>query len=113
LGLRPNAFMAVQDALLVVAVVVALKTVGVVLASALLVAPAVAARQWVGGLAKMLLLAGLFGAGAGVAGAWASIVEPGVPTGPAIVLALAATVGVSLLVAPHRGLLWARARRNA
>lgn len=53
---------------LIVAVVLGLQSVGVVLMSALLVAPAAAARQWTQRFAPMLLLSGGFGAAAGFSG---------------------------------------------
>jgi manganese/zinc/iron transport system permease protein len=51
--------------LIVLAIVIGLQLVGVVLMSAMLVAPAVAARQWTNRLGTMTLLAGGFGAAAG------------------------------------------------
>ena len=48
--------------LLVVAIVIGLQTVGVVLMSAMIVAPAAAARQWTARLGALVLLAGAFGA---------------------------------------------------
>lgn len=94
LGYPPRRLDALLTALLVLAVVIGLQTVGVVLVSALLVAPAVAARQWSHRLGRVTLLAGGFGALAGVAGTLASHVlsAPGraVPTGPTIVLAATA-----------------------
>lgn len=101
-------------ALLVLATVVGLKAVGVVLMSAMLVAPAAAARQWTDRLGLMVALAGVFGALAGVAGAFISTLERGLATGPAIVVCISLLVGFSLLVAPNRGLLWAwiQTRRN-
>jgi manganese/zinc/iron transport system permease protein len=100
--------------LLVVAIVIGLQMVGVVLMSALLVAPAAAARQWTDRLGVMTLLAALFGAAAGVSGAVLSATTPRLPTGPTIVLCAAAVVVVSLLFAPERGLLvaWWRRRRQ-
>ena len=92
-------------ALLVVAIVVGLQTVGVVLMSAIVVAPAVAARQWSNRLGVVVCLAALSGAVAGVTGAVLSSEARRLPTGPTIVLCAAAIVVVSLLVAP-RGLLW-------
>jgi manganese/zinc/iron transport system permease protein len=91
--------------LLVIATVIGLETVGVVLMSAMLVAPAAAARQWTDRLGVLVLLAGVFGAMAGVAGALASY-ELNLPTGPAVVLVLSGLVMVSLLFAPNRGLAW-------
>jgi manganese/zinc/iron transport system permease protein len=102
-------------ALTVLAIVIGLQTVGVVLMSAMLIAPAVAARQWTNRLSTMVLLSAIFGAGAGVAGALISATGRGIATGPTIVLCISAVVLVSLLLAPGRGLLWTwqQQRRNA
>ena len=59
----------------------------------------------------MVLLAALFGALSGVTGAVLSATGQNLATGPLIVIAASVIVGVSLLVAPQRGLLW-WARRN-
>jgi manganese/zinc/iron transport system permease protein len=93
-------------ALLVLATVIGLKAVGVVLMSAMLVAPAAAARQWTNHLGLMVALAGLFGALAGVSGALISTLARGLATGPAIILCISLLVICSLLVAPNRGLVW-------
>lgn len=100
--------------LLVVAIVIGLQTVGVVLMSAMLVAPAAAARQWTDRLGVMMGLAAGFGAAAGVCGAVLSATTARLPTGPTIVLCAGALVLVSLFLAPNRGLAaaWWRARRN-
>ncbi len=98
--------------LLVVAIVLGLQMVGVVLMSALVVAPAAAARQWTDSLRVMVILAGGLGAAAGVTGAALSATARGVPTGPTIVLVASALVVVSLLAAPGRGLV-AEALRSA
>lgn len=95
---------------LVLAIVIGLQTVGVVLMSAMVVAPAAAARQWTDRLGTMVLLGGVFGAAAGVSGAVISSTVERMPTGPTIVLCLTAIVMVSLTLAPNRGLLWSWAR---
>jgi manganese/zinc/iron transport system permease protein len=95
---------------LVVAIVIGLQTVGVVLMSAMVVAPAAAARQWTDRLGTMVAVAGGFGALAGVSGAVASSLAERVPTGPTIVLALTVLVIVSITLAPNRGVVWAWAR---
>jgi manganese/zinc/iron transport system permease protein len=92
--------------LIVMAIVIGLQLVGVVLMSAMLVAPAVAARQWTNRLGAMALLAGGFGASAGVVGAVVSATGRGLSTGPVIVVCISVVVLVSLLIAPGRGLLW-------
>lgn len=100
--------------LLVIAIVIGLQTVGVVLMSAIIIAPAAAARQWTDRLSFVVLLAGLFGASSGVAGAVISATTARLPTGPVIVLCATAIVLISLLFAPNRGILsaWTRAHRN-
>jgi manganese/zinc/iron transport system permease protein len=98
---------------IVVAVVIGLQTVGVVLMAAMLVAPAVAARQWTNRLGMMVLLSGAFGAVAGVSGALISVTARRIPTGPMIVLCATAIVVVSLVIAPERGIVWDTLRRRA
>jgi manganese/zinc/iron transport system permease protein len=98
-------------ALLTVAIVIGLQTVGVVLMSAMIVAPGAAARQWTDRLAPMISLAALIGLSCGVAGAVISSTWEKVPTGPAIVLLLSIVVIISIVLAPSRGLLWKRLRR--
>lgn len=110
-GLPVRLLEVAMTALLVVAVVVGLRTVGAILMVAMLVAPAVAARQLVGRLALLIPLAALIGAVVGVAGALLSA-SAQVPTGPVIVLVAVALVIACVLLAPGRGVLW-RARRLA
>lgn len=100
--------------LLVIAIVIGLQTVGVVLMSAMIVAPAAAARQWTDKLHFMVLLGGLFGALAGVTGTLISSSAEKLPTGPVIVLCISAIVLFSMLFATNRGLVWnwIRAQQN-
>ena len=97
--------------ILVIAVVLGLQAVGVVLMSALVVAPAVAARQWTQRLGPMLLSAALFGAVSGVVGTFLgdAMSQPGkpVPTGPTIVLVATGLVIISL-TATWRRTRWRR-----
>lgn len=112
-GLQATAVDVASTALLVIAAVTGLQVVGAILMVALLVAPALASRQWTRSLRTMVPLAGLIGAAVGGVGAiTASRISA--PTGPVIVLLAAAVVTVSLLVAPGRGLLTqSRIRRRA
>ncbi len=100
--------------LLVIAIVIGLQTVGVVLMSAILIAPAAAARQWTDRLFLVVILAGVFGAISGVSGAVLSATTAHLPTGPTIVLCATTIVLVSLFFAPNRGLAasWLRSIRN-
>ncbi|MFM8368558.1 MAG: iron chelate uptake ABC transporter family permease subunit [Chloroflexota bacterium] len=92
--------------LLVIAIVIGLQTVGVVLMSAMIVAPAAAARQWTEKLKFMVILGGLFGALAGVSGTLISGSAEKLPTGPVIVLCMSVIVMFSMLFATNRGLVW-------
>lgn len=111
LGLPVRVLDVALTTLLVIAIVTGLQTVGVVLMSALIVAPAAAARQWTDRLGGVVLLAGMFGALSGLVGAVISSVVPRLPTGPTIILVVTAITVLSLLLAPRRGLLAAEVRR--
>ena len=114
LGFPTRALDILLTSLLVIAIVLGLQAVGAVLMSAMLVAPAVAARQWTDRLSVMVFLAACFGAFAGVSGTIISSTASRIPTGPTIVLCATVVVGVSIAFAPHRGLVWERIhqRRN-
>ncbi|NNE46197.1 MAG: metal ABC transporter permease [Rhodothermales bacterium] len=92
--------------LLVLSIVIGLQTVGVVLMSAMIIAPAAAARQWTDRLGSMVLLSALFGAVSGVGGAMISSHVPNLPTGPTIVLFIGVIVMISFFLAPNRGIAW-------
>jgi len=92
--------------LIVIAIVLGLQLAGVVLMVGLLIAPAVAARQWTRQLDQMLVLAGIFGGLAGAGGAIFSGLQQGLPTGPLIIVVAVAIVALSISLAPERGLLW-------
>jgi manganese/zinc/iron transport system permease protein len=108
LGYRIRAIDVLLTTLLVMAIVIGLQTVGVVLMSAMIVAPAVAARQWTDRLGVMVALSAFFGALAGVAGAFLSSAAERLPTGPAVVVCISAIAILSLLFAPNRGIVWSR-----
>lgn len=95
---------------IVLAIVIGLQTVGVVLMSAMLLAPAAAARQWTNSLAVMILLAAIFGACSGVLGTAISASSNNLSTGPVIVLIAGAFVIFSFIFSPGRGLLFRQIR---
>lgn len=92
-------------ALIVAAVVIGLQAVGVVLMSAMLITPAIAARYWTDNLKRMIMIAGAIGALSGVFGSLLSTLAPRMPTGPLIVLTATGFFIISLLFAPKRGLI--------
>lgn len=87
---------------LAVAVVLGLQLVGVVLMTALVVAPSVAARPWAHRLAPLVLAAAGVGAVSGVIGAAASAIERDAATGPVVVVAVSLAAFVSVAVAEVR-----------
>jgi len=95
---------------IVLAIVLGLQTVGVVLMSAMLLAPAAAARQWTNKLGVMIFLASLFGAFSGVLGTAISASQNNLSTGPVIVLVAAVFVIFSFIFSPGRGILFKQIR---
>jgi manganese/zinc/iron transport system permease protein len=110
--------------LISLAVVIGIRSVGVVMMSAMLIAPAVAARQYTNNFGYMLLLAALFGLASGFLGnvfsvEWSRTLSQhypgariGFPTGPMIVLVASFFCLLSLLLAPVRGIVWRLLRAN-
>lgn len=115
LGLPVRGLELVIIGLMVLTIVIGLQAVGVILMSALLIAPAAAARQWTRRMGRMVGLAAGVGAGSSTLGTFISTLGPNMATGPVIVLCLSAAVALSLLLGGRRGLLWQgiKARRRA
>lgn len=105
LGLNGRTIDVLMFTTIVIAIVIGVKSVGLVLMVAFVVTPPAAARQWTTTLGSMVTLAGIFGAvGSGV-GAYLSIAWGNVPTGPLIVLTLFALFVLSLLFSPRRSIV--------
>lgn len=105
LGIPTGVLNALLSFLTVVAIIIGLQTVGVILMSAMLIAPAVAARQWCTKLYSMAALAAFFGALSGALGTAASSLVTELSTGPSVVVCVSIIAIISLLFAPKRGIL--------
>lgn len=117
LGIAVKSLEAFLFFLLTVAVIIGIRTVGVVLMSAMLIAPPVAARQFTDRLAPLLWLSAFLGLVAGFYGNYFSTEASQLlmtlypdsrltlPTGPMISLTAAVICLAALLFAPQRGLL--------
>lgn len=117
IGISVRPIQAIVFMLTVLAVVVGIRSVGVVLMSAMLIAPAAAARQFTQKFTHMLWLASGFGLISGYLGTllsdrWTYQLAsqyPGaklaLPTGPMIVIIASLICIFALLFAPERGLL--------
>lgn len=115
IGLRVHLVDMAVLVFLSLSIVIGIRSVGVVLMSAMLIAPAAAARQYTHRLSFMLLLAGIFGILSGFLGNFFSV-ELGsylsrlypsdrvsLPTGPMIVMVASIICILSLFFAPERG----------
>lgn len=102
------------NTLIVLAIVIGLQTVGVILMSALLIAPAAAARQWTNKLSVMVVLSAIFGILSGLIGTAISSASRNLSTGPVIVLVAVGIVLFSFVLAPNRGWLakWIMTMKN-
>lgn len=105
LGFSPKKLNLLLSFMIVLSIIIGLQTVGVILMSAMLITPAVAARQWTNKLSSMVALSAFFGALSGVVGTAASSLIPKLPTGPSIVVAVSIIVIISILFAPGRGII--------
>lgn len=106
LGFDTKKITMILFATIVASIILGLQTVGVILMSAMLTGPAVAARQWTDKFHVMVILSAIFGAISGIGGTIASSVVSKLPTGPMIVIIISVIVIISLVLAPNRGLLW-------
>ena len=117
LGIQVKRIDSIFFILIVLAVVIGIRSVGIILMSAMLIAPAAAARQYTNKLYAMLFLAGVFGLISGFLGVYLSVeineslsikypaARLTLPTGPIIVIVATVICLLSLLFAPERGLL--------
>lgn len=103
--------------IIVLTLVIGVRCVGVILMSAMLIAPAAAARQFTNRLPNMFFLSGIFGVLSAFLGICGSVIisekmggHYSIPTGPMIVLISGSIALYALFFAPRRGLLSRYAR---
>lgn len=116
IGIKTTLLDTLLTSLMVLTVVISIKGVGLFLLSGMLVAPAIAARQWTNTLYKMFIVAGIFGVLSGYFGMYFSLMLPkllssffthsqSLPSGPMIVLASSVITLFSLMLSPKTGWL--------
>ncbi len=110
LGINVNLISSVLIVLIVIAIMIGLQTVGVILMSSMLIAPALAARQWTDRFSLMVILAAVFGSTAGMLGSVLSSKVTQLPTGPAIIVCASAIVLLSIAFSPKYGLISKKVR---
>lgn len=109
--------------LLLLSLILGMRSVGVVLMSGMVIAPAVTARQFTNSLQKMFILAAVFGALSGILGNILSVAgslalsgeeaKITLPTGPMIVLVGGIFAFLALAFAPERGWVFRKIRVGA
>jgi len=99
--------------LTVLAIVIGIRSVGIVMMAGMLIAPALAARQLTQSLKFTFLISGIIGALSGFLGNYFSVMIPyylhaeklSLPTGPMILLVASFICLLALLFAPQKGLI--------
>lgn len=99
-GFNTNVLNLLLTLLLIISIIIGLQSVGVILMSTMLIAPAVGARQWVNSLSAMVILSSFFGAISGFLGTLISSLSQKTPTGPVIVIIATIIAFFSILIAP-------------
>ena len=118
IGIPVRAVHYLLTALITVSIVISIQAVGVVLVAAMLVTPAATAYLLTDRLHWMAVLSAAFGALAGVAGAFLSLMGQDLPTGAFMVLGASLLFAVAFLLSPRHGVvprllrLWENRRRT-
>jgi manganese/zinc/iron transport system permease protein len=105
LGLRYKPLETAVFLCIVIAIILGIRSVGVMLMAGMLIGPAVAARPWSHELSTLLIISGLIGAASALIGSTLSYKFASLPIGPMILLSSSCLCLLSLLVAPRSGLL--------
>lgn len=111
-GLNTYLIQAILTVLTVLTIIVGLQTVGVVLISSLLIAPASAAYQWTNRLSYMIVISCLFSTISTVIGTIVSCYHSHFPTGPAIIVVATICTLASIFFAPMHGVLYAKIKQR-
>lgn len=92
-------------AALIVAIVIGIRTVGVVLISSLLIGPAMIGRQWTHSLRTLVVIAGISGGMVAFMGTFVSALWGNLPTGPMIIIVMTSMILLSLALATGKRLV--------
>lgn len=90
--------------LTIVTAAAGVQTVGIILMSAMIIAPAASSLFWTKNFGKSIVYSGLIGIFCATAGVFISYLAPQMPTGPWVVICLASVAFISVLFSP-KGLL--------
>ena len=111
-GVHLRYYEIVLAALSICLIALSLQLVGAVMLAGILIIPAAATRLWIRTFYQMLVIAAGLGALSGLLGVLISYSFPAQPTGPWIVLWASLIFLLSLIFAPHHGLLFVYLRKR-
>nr|WP_155732393.1 metal ABC transporter permease [Streptobacillus moniliformis] len=106
IGINSDRYRLLVSVMIVINVIIGLQIAGVVLMTAMMISPVVAARQWSNKLNIVVILSSIFGAISGFIGSLSSSLNSSLPTGPVIVIVLSIFVMFSMLFSNKRGLIY-------
>nr|WP_155732981.1 metal ABC transporter permease [Streptobacillus moniliformis] len=106
IGINSDRYRLLVSVMIVINVIIGLQIAGVVLMTAMMISPVVAARQWSNKLNIVVILSSIFGAISGFIGSLSSSLNSSLPTGPVIVVVLSIFVMFSMLFSNKRGLIY-------
>lgn len=112
-GWKTNTYETILSLITVLVIAIGLQAVGVVLMSALLIAPAASSRYWTNSLQKMMVISAIFGGVSGVGGGLLSLLGEDMPTGPWVIMILFLFTLLTLLFAPEKGYFSIRKRNRS
>ncbi|MFT6747332.1 MAG: manganese/zinc/iron transport system permease protein, partial [Glaciecola sp.] len=104
IGIKKVLMQTVISFLIIVTAAAGVQTVGIILISAMIIAPASASLFWTNNFKRTVIYAGVTGAVCSIIGVFISYLSPKMPTGPWIVVTLASVSILSVLFSP-KGLL--------
>lgn len=105
LGFNKNVINILLTVITVLIVVISIRAIGVILMSALLIAPSVTARLWSNKFGINYIISGILGGLSGLIGTFLSFKIKNLPTGPIIVIVLSVFLILSLLFSYKKGVI--------
>ena len=105
IGIPVRKLQLLQTLIFSITIVVGIQIIGVVMIAGLLIAPAVAARQWTDSYNRMIAISTLVGVVAGILGTVTSANIKDIPPGPSIIVYATLIAFISILFGYRNGLL--------
>ncbi|MDO4690930.1 MAG: metal ABC transporter permease [Fusobacterium sp.] len=105
LGIDSDKIRFMVSVLLVINIILGIQIAGVILITAMIIAPAVAARQWSDKLLTVVIISAIFGFLSGAFGSIISTLDTSLPTGPLIVVISSFFVIFSLVFSVKEGIV--------